>query len=80
MVDIKNDCVHLPERKGMDERLERAEVGFLFLTLVCEELRLFLCMLSTKTKPENGKVIALLQSFGGREVKGPAAAPQVKDR
>lgn len=41
MVDIKNDCVHLAERKGLEKPLGQAEMGFPFSTMLCEECRCF---------------------------------------
>lgn len=67
MVDIRNDCPSgLEEVNGRAIRTSRSEIS----TVVC---------VSVHAKPDNWKVTDLLWFFAGREVRGPAAAPQIED-
>lgn len=67
MVDIRNDCPSgLEEVNGRAFRTSRSEIS----TVVC---------VSVHAKPDNWKVTDLLWFFAGREVRGPAAAPQIED-
>lgn len=56
----------------MDEPLEQAEVRFPLCCVRSVDV-------SVHAKPDNWEVTALLWFFVGREVRGPAAAPQVED-
>lgn len=53
MVDVRNDRVHLAERKGMDEPLEQTEVRFPPRCVRSVDA-------SAHAKPENWKVTSLL--------------------
>lgn len=54
MVDIKKDCVCLAERKGVEEPLKQAEMGFLFPVWCVRSVDV-----SVHAKPDTWKVIAL---------------------